>query len=178
MIEITSTESQIKVKSPYYPRFIAFAKKRNGKWVSPHWVFDKRDEQVVRDACREYYGTAGEEVPLVTVRCLVESPENPWYDFGRLIAERRSRDSEAKIGEGVVIIEGDFPSWGGSVKHPSLAAEEGTVIEIRDVPLMLAKANPKFSIVGDTSDSEKLLAIAQIREIMNKLKITPEEISK
>ncbi len=59
-------------KTPYSSNFVVEAKKLNGSWVSSQkeWAFDIRDEERVREACRNIYGTDGAtpNVEYTTVR--------------------------------------------------------------------------------------------------------------
>lgn len=142
-IKITESGKSIKVESPYHPRFVAFAKKRQAKWAKPCWVFDARDREDVEAALRRHYGTAGEAVPLCDARWTLDAERfygTSLCELGRVVATRASRDYSVKLGDGVVLIKGGFPSSGGSVKNPDLEPKEGTVLEVRDVPLALAKA--------------------------------------
>jgi hypothetical protein len=126
--------------SPYLPSFIDSARKLGGKWSDPHWAFDARDLERVRDALIASYGTDGTPGPTCSIRVALDSWgfNDTFYVCGRLVARRPGRDYRVKLGEGVVILSGGFPSSGGSMKNPRLAAETGTVVEIRDVPLAIA----------------------------------------
>lgn len=43
-----------------------------------------------------------------------------FYIGDHLIAERPQRDAAVKLGKGVFVVKGEFPSWGGSTGNPSL----------------------------------------------------------
>lgn len=141
----TNGKDRVAVKSPYYPSFTDEARKLNGKWNVNQWEFDPRDEQRVRDVLVKCYGTDGTPGQLVeTVTVTVEitrATPNPYFAYGREIVNRRSRDSYPKLGEGVVVIEGDFDSSSGSRNNPSLVSGYGQVVklEVRDVPVSLVK---------------------------------------
>lgn len=69
----------------------------------------------------------------------INPPEGEtFFALGREICSRRGRDYRVKLGEGVVIIEGEFPASGGSRKNPCINAPTGMVLEVRDVPRTLA----------------------------------------
>lgn len=141
-VSITITDKDCEVRSPYHPDFVSHARSLNGKWNTSFWKFDARDEQRVRDICTQIYGTDGAEVPTFDVQIDLEKYRlgtNPCYGMGRLICERRSRDYSVKLGEGVVVIKGGFPSSGGSVKNPMCCADDGTILEIRDVPATIVR---------------------------------------
>lgn len=46
--------------------------------------------------------------------------ERDFYIGDHLIAERPSRDAAVRLGKNVAIVEGAFPSWGGSSDNPRL----------------------------------------------------------
>lgn len=146
-IKIERTESRIVVQTPYHPEFPPAAKRMGGKWDAANrvWVFDARDEERVRALVRGLFGTDGSEEPqkLVTVRIRADlhpaTDSNALWLFGRRIAYRLGRDFPVRLGDGVVIIEGDFARRGGSRKYPALEPLPGTVLEIRDVPAELAR---------------------------------------
>lgn len=142
-------DHQLIVKSPYHPDFPGLARQLGGKWRPPHWIFDARDHDRVADLCRTIYGTAGEEVELVDVRCSppIDDCTKTWHDFGRFLATRSYRDQGVRLGDGVVVVEGSFPPSGGSQKNPCLDAYEGTIVEIRDVPRRLVEGRTDCEIV-------------------------------
>jgi hypothetical protein len=168
-------------KSPYHPDFISEARKLNGKWISPEWSFDARDVDRVKEKLRSIYGTAGEETATCTIRVPMDRRGygSEIYVAGRLVAKRSSRDSKATIGEGVVIVEGMIPDCGGSVKNPRVNFSIGAVVEIRDVPLGIAREwcekesdSPITIVEGSirplksTETTPRDAAIAKIREMM------------
>jgi hypothetical protein len=169
----------ITVESPYNPEFVRTAKDLGGKWNNPVWVFDARTEPRVREALLKIYGTDTTDYRSVTVqinaynwwqRCKTESL---WF-AGRKIASRRSRDEAVRLGDGVSIITGRFPSSGGSMKYPSLQLDEALdlVLEIYDVPAGHADLESTLvTVIDDESVArEALIAerealIARIAEI-------------
>lgn len=146
MIKIKIEGTKLSVTSPYHPDFPAAARKLGGKWQSPAWVFDARDEERVRKLCVRVYGTDGSApADVLTVRCsaaLCDGDGNgstlSYYLCGRQVARAFGRDSGAKLGEGVIVLSGGFGS-GGSVKNPSCTVREGTIIEVRDLPRAAAE---------------------------------------
>lgn len=139
-IKIRNDGGKVSVHSPYHPDFVTAARKLNGKWNSPYWNFDSRDEQRVREACFKVYGTDGGEVETVDIRMQVtRSSDNPLFAYGRMIVERRGRDTRVNLGDGVVILDGDFPRSCGSTKYPSLTNGEPVTVEVRDVPVSLVE---------------------------------------
>lgn len=141
-VTIAKTGSNITVTAEYNSRFVAHAKDLGGKWESPCWVFDARDEQRVRDLCRDVYGTDGVTADLVTLR--IEwmedgaAPCAPIGVHGRTIARAYGRDTGAKLGDGIVLLEGGFDS-GGSQRNWKTTVDAGTVVLVRDFPAAAAK---------------------------------------
>ncbi len=143
-VKISKTAAgALAVDSPYHPAFVRRAHKLNGKFRDRIWYFDGRDEEAVRAACIEVYGTDGTPCETRCVRVALDH-----FDFGRAesifmagrqVARVQGRDSGAKLGDGVVIIEGKIGS-GGSRKNFCVMIEPGTVIEIRDVPIAKVRA--------------------------------------
>lgn len=84
----------------------------------------------------------GETVELVTMRVALDglSMEDDFWLAGREICRRPSRDYEVRLGSGVIVEAGGFPSSAGSMKHPQLSPNKGTVLEVRDIPKALAEA--------------------------------------
>jgi len=123
---LTDGTVKLKVVSPYHPSFPTVARTLGGKWspASKAWYFDLRDETRVRKTLVEIYGTDGTPTPTVDVRMVIEQAYGAdLWAFGRQIMYRASRDAQIRLGEGVILIEGNLPSWGGSAKHPSLDIE-------------------------------------------------------
>lgn len=143
-VQIKSDGQNISVYSPYNPDFPRAAKQLGGKWdpAARAWTFDARDEQRVRDLCVEIYGTDGNTPTgdLITIRVTVK-PDSRWYAdkgglffAGRCVAYARGRDSGARLGDGVVVLEGGFKSGGSMKNWTTKCSDDGAVFEIRDVP--------------------------------------------
>jgi hypothetical protein len=143
-ITVGKKADQIFVTSPYNKIFIERARYLGGKWKSPAWVFDARNEKMIREALLEVYGSDGEhKEELVTVELFFPEGYSSVVGeaitfFGRTIARAFGRDSGAKLGDGVVILSGGFTS-GGSMKNWHTTAYMGTRILVRDVPKKLAE---------------------------------------
>ena len=156
--------TKLKAESPYHPDFPVGARKLGGKWnpTSKAWYFDLRDEERVRTLCTAVYGTDGtvaDAEDLVTVRPTLGgtywSFDHELWAFGRRLAVRRERDYAVSLGDGVIVVEGDFMESGGSRKNPRITLATATVVlEIRDVPaLLVEKDRARFGdaliITGD-----------------------------
>lgn len=146
MVTTEITDGKIKVSSPYHPEFPKAARRLGGKWdgASKTWRFDARDEERVRELCREVYGEDGRaDAPTVTIRATCVDHINTYdlsaYVAGRQVARAFDRDGGARLGDGMILISGGFGS-SGSRKNPTLTIDKGTIIEIRDVPVTVAEA--------------------------------------
>ena len=184
-VTVTTENGKTSVTSPYDTEFVAKAKTIGGKWDGPSkaWTFDARDEQRVRDLCRKVYGTDGNPVEagdLVTVRVRLadhelSSSEGPYAKFaGRRIAERPGRDSAVRLAANVVLIEGKLASSGGSMRYPTIGANENVIVEVRDIPraTLTLEREDSYEIVGEDSDvdvdallSERDRLLARLAEI-------------
>lgn len=144
LVKVKINGSKIEVVSNYNKDFVREAKKLGGKWNGKAWVFDIDDETAVREVLKNVYGTDGEgEVELVTVRvpldCTGTENDKELVMFGESLAYRPFRDSDVKLNDNVRIISGGFCSSGGSRSYPSLNYIEGTVITVKNVPIILAE---------------------------------------
>lgn len=180
MTTITTTEDQVIVTGDYNAEFVEQARKLAGKWKNPSWVFDIRNEDAVRKACLECYGTDGLVTDLVDVRITFpDGFESPYCEsinvFGRTVARAFGRDSGARPGDGIVLEEGGFSS-GGSSRNWLTKAKSGTKVVMRDVSRRLVEANADkdvlLEIIGSTSDidrdalaAEREKLVARITEI-------------
>lgn len=142
-IELKDGRQRLRVRTPFHPAFPAKANLLGGNWkgADKEWSFDPRDEQRVRDLCKQIYGTDGTVTDLVSVRVTMDKMpvcDQLWL-CGRMIAERRGRDEQVRLGDGVVVIAGGFPGSGGSHNNPSLSPRAGTVVEVRDAGREIAE---------------------------------------
>jgi hypothetical protein len=137
-VQITTTDTSVTLVSLYHHALPDKARAIGGRFDSATkaWHFDVRDEQRVRNLAREVYGTDGTPGQTVTVRLDISAFRNEGSVFllGREIATRPSRDAPVRLGRGVIVVAGGFDWRGGSVKNPRLDPDDGTVLEIRDVP--------------------------------------------
>jgi hypothetical protein len=136
-LEIIEKEGQIKVTSPYNQKFVNKARNLRGKWKENAWWFDDSIVDYVRDLMMDCFGTTG-EAPYENVDLLVKDFSDRGDRaavelFGRTIAKAWGRDSDAKLGDGIILVEGKVSS-GGSVKNWATYVENATFI-IQDFPL-------------------------------------------
>lgn len=175
MIQITRQNDTIAVTSPYHPDFPAQARNLGGKWVDKTWQFDQRDDSRVRELLLKVYGWSEDGAgDLVTCKITL-STDTPnalsLFVAGRQIARAFSRDSGAKLGDGVVLLDGEFDS-GGSRAHPHLDWIPGTTVELRDIPRAAAagfKSNQyveSFEILDAEAETHKSLVAEKVRLIV------------
>jgi len=157
MVNITTEGTATTVETPYHPDFPAKARQLGGKWDGSRkvWTFDSRDEERVRAVCREVYGTDGTPEEVVTLRYKLgrgDGNDKTLFICGREVAVRFHRDMGVRLGAGVVVVEGRFPSSGGSRNYPAVDGE-GVTVEIRDVPKSAVEA-----LVTDYPDQAQIIA--------------------
>lgn len=140
-IKLETQGEKLIVKAPFHPEMSPKARDLGGKWDSKQsvWTFDPRDEQAVREMLIALFGTDGSPVATTTVLHEVttkEAAEPQLWLCGRKVAERVTRDSKVRLGQGVRYSDPEkmFPERGGSAKYPALEGT-GVVLEIRDVPV-------------------------------------------
>lgn len=147
MLTIKTTSTEVQLFAPYHPEMPSRAKSLGGKFrrSDQAWVFDPRDADHVREMALDIYGTDGSETALADLRVTV-SDEEPWVSRSRealyvgaiQVARAYGRDSGGKLGDGVIQLEGRIRS-GGSMKNWDVRASEGSVFEVRDIPLGAAE---------------------------------------
>ena len=139
-VEYREADGKVRVKSPYSAEFVRLAKQSGGKWdaATRAWVWDSVNADLAKRAVLDCYGIDvddGIAPSLVTVE--VDAGALP-EDDGRLLldgvmlARRYGRDDPVRLASNVVVIEGAFPSYGGSRAHPAVCAGEGTWLRLRD----------------------------------------------
>lgn len=137
-ISIERAGDKLLVDSPYCDRFVSRARSLGGRWAGGQWRFDARNEDLVREALIEFYGTDGNpDEELVSARVTYPDGCSVWHGnvqiLGRPLARATGRDSGATIGDGVALVAGSINS-GGSVKNWRTVAEPGTVFLVHDLP--------------------------------------------
>lgn len=136
-IKLEIIDDQVKVISPYNEHFVRKARNFRGKWKNGAWWFDDSIIDYVRDTMIEIYGTTGEK-PYEKCSLLIKNytdaeSKGPVTLFDRTIAKAFGRDSGAKLGDDIILIEGTFTS-GGSVKNWTTYVENAT-FEIQNFPV-------------------------------------------
>lgn len=163
--EVTIVRAKkILVQCPYNTRFIVGAKRLAGKWLPDDkvWSFSTQHEELVRALCQKWFGTDG-IIPADLVEVQITFPrarsedEGPVTIFGRVVARARGRDSIARLGEGVVFVEGKAFSRGDHKGWRTIVGE-GSVVRMSGVPRALAESEVppgvEVSIIGPASQDE------------------------
>jgi hypothetical protein len=145
MIRVTREETRITLMAPPHPDLPGLARSLDGWAERGVWCFGLPAEPAVRALARRLFGTDGDDrVPLVTLRCRLgptDEREGEVWRFGRLLVARRGRDQAVRLGRGVTLVEGDFPSRAGRLRAPRVFGADGVgvVLEVQGVPVTLAK---------------------------------------
>ena len=168
VVSIVTVGGTIEVRTPYHPNFPPKARELGGAWDAGGkcWVFGAGDMDRVRQLCVMIYGRDGiTETETCTVRIeLLDRNVKDVYRFGRCLVERSRRDWNVKLGEGVSIVTGGFPSRGGSAQNPELLTYPNTILEVSGVPRSLVNGEGivQVSVSTDTTPEQ----LAAIREGM------------
>lgn len=132
--------------APYHPDIVNAMRALNGSFdrVNGYWLVDEDDENTLRELAKDVFGTddfASSEKATVrlTFKKTISEEHGSIFLGGREIAKASGRDSGAKLGEKVVLIDGKLPSSGGSVKNWKTVIFENSVLDLRKLPLDAAK---------------------------------------
>lgn len=174
-VTITNDGTTVTLQAPYSADLPARAKAAGGRFqaATKSWLFDVRDAATVAAIARDIYGTDGsdaDEAP-VTIRVTDLKGMVDHHDFreahllGRTLARRRTRGAAVQLGDGVVVVAGEFPATAGSQKWPALTQDiycAGITLEVRDLPRSAAERavleHPgAVHIVGDDTDRVAVL---------------------
>lgn len=145
MIKVETRNGMLAVTCPFSRAFLSFSHMRGGKWSDSlqQRLFDPRDEFAVRSTLIDIYGTDDyESCAKATVRVELDKLDGDMVSderlflLGRELAYRKFSDSYVDLGTDVVLITGGFPRK----SRQGLDPQEGTVLEVRGVPVMAAEA--------------------------------------
>lgn len=139
-IQIETNETLIVVVTPYNSGFVGRCRQLNGKWdaTRKRWSFPIALKPDVLKALERHYGyVADTDQKRMTVTVTVNDELSEGCDsvkFGPYeLARAWGRDSGAKPGNDVALIEGRIGS-GGSRKNWTAYVDAGAVFKITDVP--------------------------------------------
>jgi hypothetical protein len=186
-MRITETTTQLKIESDYHPDLPKRARNLGGDWDGAYWVFDIRDKNRVEKMYRTIYGYFGDlesittvNVQLIASNDCTESRKGIFF-AGRCIAAASGRDSGARLGEGVIIENGEADS-GGSAKNWITRITEDAIIEIKDVPLSkvqqaIKKGNRKWAEIKIISEPDfNIFELEKERELIMARLVEIDEI--
>ena len=139
-------ENEITVKAPYDATFIKHTKNLGGKWdaIDRVWVFSASLKAEVDELLLDCYGYAEESandetVTLkLTVNTQLSANKGPVSIAHYTLARAYGRDSGAKPGENVALLDGEICS-GGSMKNWESIVDAGSVFKLLNVPLWAVK---------------------------------------
>lgn len=180
MLNVEYGDKIISVESEYNPMFVRKARALHGKWNKPAWEFDASMKDAVRKALMDCYGDDGMG-KYVKIRidldacCCLDYGESMYLSGKCLIATRFSRDSEVKLPDNVFCVDGCFFGSGGSVKHPRVTWENGTVVEMNIPQAVYDECKDDEGIVLVDDNAEKRTALEEEKK---KLMQRIEEIDK
>ena len=132
------------------------------RWNAPYWVFPEENAEQVKALLMEIYAEDGTPQDTVDVMVNISALEDDdvLSLCGRILCSRRYRDGAVKLGSGVMLMQGGFPTRGGSSKYPRVAPEEGTVLKVKNVPVSvyerIKKEMPNVTLADD-SDNKRAL---------------------
>ena len=185
-MKIVEKNGMIDVYTPYNAEFVMMIKQIGGaRWNADEkcWTVPATEVETVRQYMMEVYGESDiscddKVTVIVTFEEDAYADRAPIVLFGKTVASAWGRDSGARPGSDVTIIDGDIDS-GGSMKYWRTEIDKGTVLKIRNVPRAMLSRDTRYSIsvvVDETfidtqalqDEKEKLLRrIAEIDAILS-----------
>lgn len=137
VICFTEAENNCHAAGYYNSCFVAKARGLKGSFSNGKWVFPISVSEHVRAAMKRCYGVDG-VAPYPVTKVTVSNWNAQIYTdglelFGRPIAKAFGRDSGAKIGDDIFLLDGKLTS-GGSVKNWMTKAIDAT-FEIHNFPI-------------------------------------------
>lgn len=174
-IRVDHWQDSVLAICPYASSFSDFAHNRRAKWSDAlkGWLFDRRDEVAVHGTMIDIYGTDDyASCEKVDVRIDLDgwkTNSTRIFTCGREVAFRPLYQKPVRLGDGVILITGGFADHSEGC-HPRICeALPGTVLEVRDVPVLAAakclKAHPDHAEIVGSNVRELLL---QEREILER----------
>ena len=110
---------QIIITSPYNPAFVDMCHEKGGKWNGQSWVLP--DTALTRDTLKKligwYEGCGTKEITVG-----YDEAENPGKSAvykAYTLCTRPYRDARVRQHDGVILVKGHYPPYGGSQKNPN-----------------------------------------------------------
>lgn len=141
-ISITETASgRLAIQAPYDKGFISGVKKLGGRWEagSKCWTIAPTERKEAEVLLGDVYGwmasgLGGSQVIVLTAKRDLREFEDGIRVSGRTIARATGRDSGARLGDGVVMLDGYIYS-GGSRKNWTTSIRSGSKFRL-ELPLL------------------------------------------
>ena len=133
------------------------------------WLVSKAYEVELKDILLEYYGTDGSfsdkrvNIELVTNQDIKMS-QKPVLFSGKTLAQAFHRDSGARVGQNVALIEGSINS-GGSSKNWEAIVEKGSRFKLMHVNEQLLSFESDKLFTYTIIDSNKPKKLSRLRRI-------------
>lgn len=173
-MKVIREDGKLKVQSEYNADFIRKAHELNGKWSSPYWVFEEKNEKLVRQILTDVYGEDGTPQKEVTV----DIDLNKYYSadyrqnndeaifHGKSLCYRPGRDSCVRMQNDAIVVAGGFPHRGGSVKYPCLNWNDGTVIRVTvpEAVYLAEKDKDGVTLYESADKAQKVKALEDEKE--------------
>jgi hypothetical protein len=142
-VKIDTVDGKLAVTTPYDGDFVRRARKLGGKWDGKAWLFMLPIRAQVEEALSDCYGYSVDRTEdrltlRVTVHVDLHGSDGPVKFGPYTLARAWGRDSGARPGEDVALIEGRIRS-GGSRKNWGAHVDAGSVFIIGNVPLTVAE---------------------------------------
>ena len=136
-VKLIHSGDHIEVVSPYNPAAVERFRQLGGRWTGEVWTFPAALETEVRGVLLSVYGTDGDDgaqsVTLIArAKRGISEYTGPVTCCGKTVARAWGRDSGARVGEGVALLEGRIGS-GGSRKNWKTVVEEGSTFKLLNV---------------------------------------------
>ena len=186
-VKITHEGEVLHIEAPYNAGFIAKIKAAGGKWNASQkvWAVHEKAEARAKEILTEIYGECGDgsekRVDIsVTVQEDIDALQGAIVIAGRSVARAWGRDTGAKVGEKVSFIQGK-PTSGGSVKNLRTIIRAGAVLEIYDVPEVMAVDDHCYTvqIIGqDPAPDQKAALLAEKESLLRRLQEIEEMLQK
>jgi hypothetical protein len=133
------------------------------------WLVSKDYEAELKDILLEYYGTDGSfsdkrvNIELLTNKDIKMS-QKPVLFSGKTLAQAFHRDSGARVGQNVALIEGSINS-GGSSKNWETIVEKGSRFKVMHVNEQLLSFENDKLFTYKIIDSNKPKKLSRLRKV-------------
>lgn len=132
-IKLENVNGKIRVQSPYNDHFIKEVKQIGGKWNGSNgtWDVPEDNKDLLDRVLLDAYGYSETGTEMIKVQYLAE--KFIYYNeirIGNLMTVNRiGRDYDVTFHADTVVIEGNIPGSGGSVKNPRVAPASDTILQ-------------------------------------------------